>query len=356
MTRWIDGLEQEALRLLPEAVGRVLPAGQRRRCDRRRRPKPPGATSGCARTCCGTSRRCRRGTVRCWVRRSPPRSRSPRRTAATPRAIDEGEVAMARGAAAAGSLVCVSSNAGIPYADIAAAGAPWWVQVYVLRRPRAHRGAAGPGGRQPAPSAVVLTVDTPVVATKRRRGPDGLGRSTHRSDFLHANHDAAWTARDHASLEKAADLTPDVDRLADASAPGCRSWSRACCARDDARRAVEAGAAAVWVSNHGGRQLDRRDRHRAGRCPRSSTRCRGGPRCTSTAGCVGGLDLMAALRARGDAPPSSGRPALWALTVGGGRGRRAACSTTFADELVEAMRLAGCVSRAELTPDLVRGR
>ena len=45
--------------------------------------------------------------------------------------------------------------------------------------------------------------------------------------------------------------------MAGARRPASRSWSRACCAPTTPGGASTAGAAAVWVSNHGGRQLDR---------------------------------------------------------------------------------------------------
>ena len=65
--------------------------------------------------------------------------------------------------------MCVSSNAGQPFADIAAASGPWWVQAYVLQ----DRGltqamlerAVAAGAR-----GVVFTADTPVVAAKREQG------------------------------------------------------------------------------------------------------------------------------------------------------------------------------------------
>ena len=43
----------------------------------------------------------------------------------------DGEVAMARAAAAAGVPLVVSSNAGITFADIRATGVGWWLQIYV---------------------------------------------------------------------------------------------------------------------------------------------------------------------------------------------------------------------------------
>jgi 4-hydroxymandelate oxidase len=45
----------------------------------------------------------------------------------------DGEVAMGRAVAAAGSLLGVSTNTAVPFAAIARTGAVWWFQVYVTR-------------------------------------------------------------------------------------------------------------------------------------------------------------------------------------------------------------------------------
>src|SRR3546814_16975736 len=45
----------------------------------------------------------------------------------------EGELAMARACASAGSLMVVSSNAGTPFGDIEATGVRWWLQAYLTR-------------------------------------------------------------------------------------------------------------------------------------------------------------------------------------------------------------------------------
>ena len=77
----------------------------------------------------------------------------------------DGEVAMARAAAGAGAVLVLSSNAGSTVEDIGATGATWWLQMYVTAERRTSlpllRRAVGAGA-----SAVVLTVDTPVVGTK----------------------------------------------------------------------------------------------------------------------------------------------------------------------------------------------
>ena len=59
------------------------------------------------------------------------------------RAADpDGEIAMARAAAAAGVPLVVSSNAGSTFADIAATGVTWWLQVYVAADRSTSRAAA----------------------------------------------------------------------------------------------------------------------------------------------------------------------------------------------------------------------
>jgi 4-hydroxymandelate oxidase len=45
----------------------------------------------------------------------------------------DGEVAMGGAVAATGSLMGVSTNTGVRFAEIARTGAPWWFQVYVTR-------------------------------------------------------------------------------------------------------------------------------------------------------------------------------------------------------------------------------
>ena len=163
----------------------------------------------------------------------------------------DGEVAMARAAAKAGSLLVLSSNAGSTFEDVAATGAAWWLQMYVTAdrpasRPVLER-AAGAGAK-----AIVLTVDTPVVATKF----DGDGETVWdlaEPGWLRVNFPQGYD--DHPGHEKATDLGPeDIDWLTDVT--GLPVVVKGVLHPADARRCVEAGAAAVWVSNHGGRQLD----------------------------------------------------------------------------------------------------
>ena len=225
----------------------------------------------------------------------------------------------------------------------------WWVQVYVLQDRAAHRRRCWPVPSPQEPALSSLTVDTPGIGTK---DDAAAVWDVTPPDFLHANHDVRLdTARDHLDLEKASDLTPGaIGWLREQT--GLPVVVKGVLRGDDARRAVDAGAAAVWVSNHGGRQLDRAIATRWA-LPEVVDAVRGEAEVYVDGGLRRGTDLLAAY-ALGATAVFVARPALWALTVAGSGG-----VTRLVDdlrgELVEAMRLAGCRSLSELTRDLVSG-
>lgn len=257
----------------------------------------------------------------------------------------DGELAMARAVAGSGSLMVLSSNAGATFEEIAATGVAWWLQMYVTAdragtRPLLQR-AVDAGAR-----AIVLTVDTPIVGTKY----DGEGPTAWEvaePGWSHVNFRPGYG--DAAGDLKATDLGPrDVEWLA--ATTGLPVVVKGVLRGDDARRCVEAGAGAVWVSNHGGRQLDY---------------------ASATADCLaevaaevgdasevyvdGGVrearHVLAAL-ALGARAVFLGRLPLYGLAVEGASG----VARVLADlerELVDALILAGCASSSTVPRDLV---
>jgi 4-hydroxymandelate oxidase len=258
-----------------------------------------------------------------------------------------GEAEMGRGVAAAGSLLCVSSNAGVPFAEIAAAGGPglvWWVQAYLLRD-RGLTAAMLERAVRAGCTGVVLTVDTPVVARKPASG-DSVWDTTP-AEFLHANEDVGATG--HLDVAKATDLTPaDIGWVGELT--GLPVIAKGVLRPDDAVASVEAGAAAVWVSNHGGRQLDRSIPTAEALRPVAEAV---GQRCEVyvDGGLRDGRDVLAAL-ALGARAVFLGRPPLWALACGGAAAVHRLLDAIML-ELVEAMRLAGCRSPSEVEPSLL---
>lgn len=226
------------------------------------------------------------------------------------RAADpEGELAMARAAAAAGVPHVVSSNAGHRFSDIAAVGGPWWLQAYLTARRTdclpMLEAAAGAGAR-----AVVLTVDLPFPGTKHDVGDEDfvdVDLSWHR-----ANYDGR--ARRTQRGEWAADLgADDIAWLGERL--GLPVVVKGVLHPDDAWACAEAGAAAVWVSNHGGRQLDRTVATSAV-LPAVVDRLAGRTPVYVDGGVRGGADVLAALALGADAV-FLGRVPLVALAAGG---------------------------------------
>lgn len=256
-------------------------------------------------------------------------------------AYDDGELAMARATAATGVPHVVSSNAGHRFAEIGAAGGSWWLQAYLTATredclPMLEAGVAA-GAR-----AIVLTVDTPFPGAKHDVADD---------DF--ADVDLSWHRINYAGLAPstqrgawAADLAPsDITWLGERT--GLPVVVKGVLHPDDADACVDAGASAVWVSNHGGRQLDRAvatgevlahvAERVAGRVP---VYVDGGVR--------GGADVMAGLALGADAV-FLGRVPFLALAAGGEDLVRSVLTTVGA-ELEENVRLSGARSAAESRP------
>lgn len=219
----------------------------------------------------------------------------------------DGELAMARGAKEAGALHVVSSNAGHTFAEIGAQAGPWWLQVYVPDE-RAEIAALLDDAAGAGASALVLTVDTPFPGPKYDVGDEdfeGIDLSWHRTNLsTGANH---WTR----SLG-----APDIAWLKERS--GLPVVVKGVLHPDDAEAAVGYGADAVWVSNHGGRQLDRAV-STAHALPYVARTVAGRLPVYVDGGLRSGTDVLTALALGADAA-FLGRPALHALAVAGDEG------------------------------------
>jgi 4-hydroxymandelate oxidase len=292
-------------------------------------------------------------------------------------AHEDGEAAMARGAVAAGALLTVSTLATVALEDVAATApeAARWFQLYVF----ADRGyAAELVDRAVAAGyrALVLTVDTPALGRRwrderhgfalrdgmrmanlprpapeanlprpapeatlpRSMDADAAARGGHGSGLaaLFADHDRGLTFDDLGWLR---DRAGDVPIVLKGILRG-----------DDARRAVEVGAAGVWVSNHGGRQLDRAV-PTAAALAEVVDAVDGDAEVYVDGGVRRGVDVLTAL-ALGARGVFVGRPALWGLAAGGADGVRDVL-TGLTDELVHAATLAGIRDVREVPRDLV---
>lgn len=252
-----------------------------------------------------------------------------------------GEVGVAVAARDAGGLVVLSMRSSTPVEEVGAVG-PFWQQLYVLQ----DRGVTDEVVQRATAAgalALVVTVDTPQVARKRVGVPSLLPPR----GLVPALDQRVVTDE---RLQQARDVGPrDLERLAETS--GLPVVVKGVLSAQAARDCVSAGASAVVVSTHGGRQLD-------GVVPTPMA-------LPAVAEAVGdevevyvdggvrtGSHVIKAL-ALGARAVLVGRPVLWALAIDGSGGVRALLDELTA-EVQEALVLAGCRSCADVGPDLVR--
>ena len=119
---------------------------------------------------------------------------------------------------------------------------------------------------------------------------------------------------------------------------------------DDAAACLDAGAAGVVVSTHGGRQLDRAIAS-AVALPEIVTAVGGRAPVLVDGGIVSGTDVFVAL-ALGAAAVLVGRPILWGLAAAGASGVHRVLDG-YRDELDHAMGLSGVAAISEFSRDLV---
>jgi L-lactate dehydrogenase (cytochrome) len=197
----------------------------------------------------------------------------------------EGEIAAARCAGAAGTAYILSTISGHRLEDVKAASVgPVWFQLYLMGGRGAAEGSIA-RARQAGYSALVVTIDTPVAGMRERDSRNGMkelmgGGVFSKIPFLpQFLARPAWLVR--FLLDGGVPHLPNVvvpgqgplpmTDVAAALASSTVTWQdlrwireswsgpliiKGVLTGEDARRAVDEGASAIVVSNHGGRQLD----------------------------------------------------------------------------------------------------
>jgi 4-hydroxymandelate oxidase len=263
----------------------------------------------------------------------------------------DGEVATARGATAAGAPMVLSSRSTSRIEDVAAAiDGPWWFQVYLMRE-RSVTAALIERAAAAGATAMVLTADTPYVGHRGRTA--ALSRPLPLED-----EQALVNVRQHLP-EGVDDYWDLIDQRADVSLSDI-GWVadvselpvivKGVLRDDEAVACVDAGADGIWVSNHGGRQLDRAV-PTAHALPEIVRAVGDSTPVIVDGGVRDGFDALTAL-ALGARAVMLGRPPMWAVAVGGAEGVTALLDELTA-ELGHAMGLAGATRLAELDASLV---
>ena len=263
----------------------------------------------------------------------------------------EGEAAMARAAAAAGTVMCLSTLATMrprPVAEAAPEGRRWF-QLYCFRDEGVTR-ALIDEACECGYEAIVVTVDAPRGGNRERDRRTGFAIP---AELGVPNVEAALGSGRAITIEETFELMePGLtwsylgDLASECKVP---VLVKGVLTAEDAALAFEHGAAGIVVSNHGGRQLDRCPAT-ADALPEVVDAVEGRAPVLVDGGIRRGVDVAIALALGADAV-LVGRPALWGLAVGGRGGgpprARAAARGARADACPLRLRLA---CRAEPRP------
>jgi 4-hydroxymandelate oxidase len=272
-------------------------------------------------------------------------------------ACGDGEIATARAAKACGTLFILSSLSNTSMESVfAEAVSPRWFQLYIYKDKAITLELVKRAETADA-EAIVLTVDAPGLGTRERdsrnsfRLPDGLAVENlaplgkGKIPQVRGSGLAAYV-RENFKYDLGFD---DLEWL-------CHSTRlpvvvKGVCRGDDSRRAVEHGAKALVVSNHGGRQLDTAP---ANCVVLPSVADAVGDTCEIyvDGGIRRGSDVLKAI-ALGARAVLVGRAILWGLCVAGEQGAINVLEI-LRRELDEAMLLCGCTRLGDIGRSLLQ--
>jgi isopentenyl diphosphate isomerase/L-lactate dehydrogenase-like FMN-dependent dehydrogenase len=266
----------------------------------------------------------------------------------------DGEVAMARAAAAAETIMCLSTIATSRPSEIAAEApaAPRWFQLYCFRD-RAVTRALVDEATDSGFDAIVLTVDAPRAGRRERDFRTGFevpaGVSAPAVAAAIGSERPVTVQEVFSLVDPSLDWDDFAALAGDCSLPvaikGIQTGA-------DAELAVDHGAAAVIVSNHGGRQLDGVPAA-LDLLPEVVEAVDGRCEVLVDGGIRRGTDVVTAL-ALGARAVLAGRAPLWGLAVGGEAGALRVLEI-LREEVALALTLLGCPTPEDVAREHVRG-
>lgn len=258
----------------------------------------------------------------------------------------QADVPNVKGTAAAGTLYCVSSVSQLSVEDIAAASdGPKWFQLYIPK----DRGFAREmlqRAKAAGYKAIIVTADVDVTSNRERsmrlqgaalpnlkmgnvpKTPAGKG-----GNAMDMKGDMAWN---------------DVEFCRQES--GLPVIIKSILSPTQAMQALRYGCSAVWLSNHGGRQLDNSP-SAISTLPRVAAAVKGRVPIIVDGGIFRGQDVFRAL-ALGASAVAIGRPTLYGSALGGAQGVQDV-HHHLKNELAMVMRLAGTPNIKSINRDFV---
>lgn len=250
-----------------------------------------------------------------------------------------------RGTNGAGTLYCVSSVSQLSVEDIASASeGPKWFQLYIPRdrgfaREMLQRAKAA-GYR-----AIIVTADVNVTSNRER--------SMRLQGAALPNLKMGNVPKTPGVTGSAMDMKGDMDWK---DVEFCQKESglpviiKSILSATNAQQALSVGCAGIWLSNHGGRQLDNTAAPMT-TLPRVASVVKGRVPIIIDGGIHRGQDVFRAI-ALGASAVALGRPLLYGSALGGAQGVQAV-HTHLKNELSMVMRLAGTPTVKSITRDFV---
>jgi len=271
-------------------------------------------------------------------------------------AHSDGESAVAKAAAAAGTIMILSTLSNSDVEDVVKASAgPVWFQLYVYKDREVTKDLVK-RAEEAGCRAIVLTVDAPFLGTRERdvrnkfNLPAGLtvknllpvkkdklpeSNDSNLSVYVQEHLDPSLSWKDVAWLKSITKLTLLIKGIA---------------CREDALLAVDHGADGIVVSNHGGRQLDT-CRATIDVLSEVADAVKGKTEILLDGGIRRGTDIFKAV-ALGAKAVLIGRPVIWGLAADGENGVRSVLEI-LRRELHLAMALCGCDSVKKINKDFI---
>ena len=289
----------------------------------------------------------------------------------------DGEAASARATSKAGSVYCLSHGSVCSLEELAATGVePRWFQTYIYKdRGLTHEMAARASAA--GYEALIVTVDTQMLGNRERDIRNGfiIPPRFSAGEIANMATKLRWLFRMRGTIPKitfgnyrrpgeAEDLTSLAERMVTLPDPGLQwrdiadlgaAWNGPLLLKgilhpDDAAEAVANGVDGVFVSNHGGRQLDGAAAA-FDALPRIADAVAGRAAVLLDGGIRRGAHIVKALALGADCC-SIGRSQFWGLAVAGEAGV-AHVFDIFRRELDLTMGLCGLADIASIGPDVL---
>jgi lactate oxidase len=257
----------------------------------------------------------------------------------------QAEAPNVKGTAAAGTIFCASSVSQLSLEEIAAASdAPKWFQLYIP----ADRGYAREllqRAKAAGYKAIIVTADVNVTSNRERSlRLQGVAVPNLRMGNVPKTPGSTGNARDM----KRDMAWSDIDFCRQES--GLPVIIKSMLSPNQAQQGLQHGCAAIWLSNHGGRQLDN-TAAAITMLPRVVQVVDGRAPVIIDGGIFRGQDVFRAL-ALGASAVAIGRPTLYGSALGGAQGVQAV-HNHLKNELTMVMRLAGTPTIKSITRDFV---